>query len=522
MLEFFREYCAKNNEQERLVSVLTDAQRATTDSVAKAEIGAELAHLSEEGENAAKAVDQWRNLLRQDPNSKKAREALQRLYPRTGQWAALIDLLRGELDRLAPEDKKARAEVLRQIADVYRDHLKNDTALVTVLSQVCQLEPTDPEAVRQLARVYEILGRWRDLLTAQARLAELESDAGARGELYRAIARRWLEQFNNVQNAVEAYEKLYEVSPRDEEANTKLKELYGKRRAYKPLFDLLKGESERSEGEARLTLMMEMAKIAAERLDRGADAIALYRKVLEEDPASMPALDALEKQAERDKDFATVAEALEKRVDLAPDTEAELAILQKLGAIYTDRIADTEGATRTYKRVLTAAPGHPKALRVLRDMFLAAGNYEELRDLYAKNNDWDGLGEVLSAAADRATDPEQKVDLSFRAAEVYVDHLQSPERAFRAYERILTVKPNDRRAAAALIPIYEKDEKWARLPALYDVLLGHADDNDEKRALYKKLVDVTGTQLQDKPRALDYARKAYEVEPDREGALEAF
>ncbi|MEO8874767.1 MAG: hypothetical protein ABI461_04195, partial [Polyangiaceae bacterium] len=44
----------------------------------------------------------------------------------------------------------------------------------------------------------------------------------------------------------------------------------------------------------------------------------------------------------------------------------------------------------------------------------------------------------------------------------------------------------------------------------------------EKRALYKKLVDVTGTQLQDKPRALDYARKAYEVEPDREGALEAF
>jgi tetratricopeptide (TPR) repeat protein len=325
-----------------------------------------------------------------------------------------------------------------------------------------------------------------------------------------------------VQNAVEAYEKLYEVSPRDEEANTKLKELYGKRRAYKPLYDLLKGESERTEGEARLAVMMEMAKIAAERLDRGADAVALYRKVLEEDPASMPALDALEKQAERDKDFATVAEALEKRVDLAPDPESELAILQKLGAIYTDRIANNEGAVRTYKRVLTIAPGHPKALRVLRDTFLTSGNFDELRDLYAKNNDWDGLAEVLSTAADRATDPEQKVQLSYRAAEVYVDHLQSPERAFRAYERVLGVKPDDRRAAAALIPIYEKDEKWARLPALYEVLLSHADDNDEKRALYKKLVDVTGTQLQDPARALEYARKAYEVEPDAEGALEAF
>ncbi|MGH7283260.1 MAG: tetratricopeptide repeat protein, partial [Polyangiaceae bacterium] len=522
MLEFFRTWCAENNEPDRLVQVLTDAQRVTPDSVAKAELGAELAHLAEEGENAAKAVDQWRNILRGDPTNKKARDALQRLYPRTGQWAALIDLLRAELDRLAPEDKKARADVLRQIAGVYRDHLKNDTALVTVLSQVCQLEPNDPDAVRQLARVYEVLGRWRDLLTAQARLAEIETDAGARGELFRAIARRWLDQFNNVQNAVEAYEKLHQLFPKDDEAVSKLRELYGKRRAYKPLYDLLQDLAERTEGEERRAILMEMAKIAAERLDRGADALALYRKVLEEDPASMLALDALEKQAERDKDFATVADALEKRVDLSPDTEAELAILQKLGAIYTDRLMNAAGATRTYKRVLRIAPGHPKALRVLRDTYLASGDYEGLKDLYAKNNDWDGLAEVLSTAADKATDPNLKIDLSFRAAEIYVDHLQTPERAFRAYERVLATVPNDRRAAVALIPIYEAEEKWARLPVLYEVLLEHADDADEKRALYDKLIKVSGENLQDRARALDYARRAYEVEPDREGALEAF
>ncbi|HEX7663450.1 MAG TPA: hypothetical protein VF407_03025, partial [Polyangiaceae bacterium] len=439
-----------------------------------------------------------------------------------GQWAALIDLLRAELDRVSPEDKKARADVLRQIAAVYRDHLKNDTALVTVLSQVCQLEPNDPDAVRALARVYEVLGRWRDLLTAQARLADIEPDNGAKAELYRAIARRWLEQFNNVQNAVEAYEKLHAIFPTDEEAVTKLRELYGKRRAYKPLYDLLADQAERTEGEARLSILMEMAKIAAERLDRGVDALALYKKILEEDPASMPALDALEKQAERDKDFPTVADALEKRVSLAPDPEAELAILQKLGAIYTDRLNDVAGATRTYKRVLEVSPGHPKALRVLRDTYLASNDFDGLKDLYARSNDWDGLAEVLSTAADKATDDAQKVELSFRAAEIYVDNLQTPERAFRAYERVLSVRPNDRRAAAALIPIYEKEEKWARLPALLEILLEHADDDDEKRALYERLVRIAGDQLQDKGKALEYARRAYETEPDRAGALEAF
>ena len=55
MLGFFRDLCAKNNEQDRLIGVLTDAQRATTDSVAKAEIGAELAHLAEEGGKRGKS-----------------------------------------------------------------------------------------------------------------------------------------------------------------------------------------------------------------------------------------------------------------------------------------------------------------------------------------------------------------------------------------------------------------------------------------------------------------------------------
>ncbi len=37
--------------------------------------------------------------------------------------------------------------------------------------------------------MYESLARWRDLLGAQTRLAELESEQGAKAELYRVVAR---------------------------------------------------------------------------------------------------------------------------------------------------------------------------------------------------------------------------------------------------------------------------------------------------------------------------------------------
>jgi tetratricopeptide (TPR) repeat protein len=522
MLSFFREWCSARGDVTRLMAILVDAQRSLPEGRERSEVGSEIARLAEEGANAQKAIDQWRSLLRQDPQNLEARVALKRLYRQTASWNALADLLRQELDRLAADDTAERLATLREIATIYRENIKSDSALVTILTQIVQLDPSDLPSTQDLVRVYEALQRWRDLLVMQARQADLEPERAVRAELWRTIARRWLDQFSNVQNAVEAYEKLYVVAPGDPEAVGRLKELYGKRRAYKPLYDLLDGESKQMQaGGARREVWTEMAKLAAERLDMGPQALALYRRVLDEDPSSTAVLDALERQAERDKDFETVADALERRSALASDESTRLAVLQKLGSVYSDRIHDPVKAASAWRRVLEAQPGHAKALRVLRDSHLATGDYEGLVDLYAQSQDWEGLVEVLSGAADRATDPDLKVDLSLRSAEIYVGKLNTPERAFRAYERVLSVRPDDERAAAALLPLYEKDEKWGRLPALYEVLLGKATDVAEKLALLDKLVHVTGHQLQDRAAAFGWATKAYELTPERPGAVDA-
>jgi tetratricopeptide (TPR) repeat protein len=523
MLEFFREATKKRGDSAKLSTILTEAQRSLPDGPEKGKLGAEIAQLAEEGANAAKAIEQWRTVLRQDPNNKDAREALKRLYRVSGGWNALADLLRNELERVAQDDAGQRLPLLREIAGLYRDHIKSDSALVTVLSQVTALDPSDAAAVRELVRVYDTLGRWRDLLTAQMKLAELDPNEQTKTDLYRQVARRWLEQFSNVQNAVEAYEKLREVAPADQEAGDKLKELYNKRRAFKPLYDLLESEAGRMpEGEARRAVWNEMAKLAAERLDRGADAVRLYKLVLAEEPHAQGALDALEKQAERDKDFGTVAEVLEKRAEHAPDDAIRLAVLQKLGAVYAERLRDAQGAMRTWKRVLDLSPGHQKALRVLRESYLALSDFEGLTELYTSQNDFEGLVEVLSGAADKAHDPDQKIQLSFRAADVYENKLSQKERAFRSYERVLSVRPDDERASRQLVPIYESEEKWARLPALYEVLLGHATTDEEKSQLLARLVQVFSERLMDKASAFRFATKKFELAPERPSALNEF
>ena len=91
---------------------------------------------------------------------------------------------------------------------------------------------------------------------------------------------------------------------------------------------------------------------------------------------------------------------------------------------------------------------------MLRETYLQSSDYDGLERLYESQNDWEGLAEVLSTAADRAKDNAPRIDLSYRAAAVYEGKLNQPERAFRSYDRVLTADPTDTRAAKALIPLY--------------------------------------------------------------------
>ncbi len=519
MLNFFREHLAAKGDKARLSTVLTDAQRAMSDGPEKRALATEIARLAESQENATKAIEQYKTVLRADADNRDARDALKRLYAQAESWNALVELLRQELERTPQTDPAARAAVLREIAAIYRERAKNDAALVTVLTQIVQLDEHDVDAVRELTRVYEALGRWRDLLAYQQKLAELSLDLGEKAELYRSAARRWIEQFSNVQNAVTAYEALLEVDADDEEAQSKLKELYVKRRSFPQLFALYERKLPSAEGAAKIELLTEMAKLAAERLDKGAVAIALQKQILELDPQAAGVLDAMEKQAEREKDFVTVAEVLERRIEHASDDAARLAALQKVGAVYAERLKDPAAAARTWRRVLALSPGHAKALRVLREAYVASADWDGPEELYASQNDWEGLVDFLSSAADKAGEAPIKLELSFRAARVFEQKLGAPERATRSYERVLSVSPGDGRAASALVPIYEKEEKWSRLPPLYEVLLGSAASDEDRVAILRKLATVTGGPLADKNAALGYARRAYELSPD-EGGLE--
>src|SRR5690606_13233001 len=142
-------------------------------------------------------------------------------------------------------------------------------------------------------------------------------------------------------------------------------------------------------------------------------------------------------------------------------------------------------------------------------------------------HDWDGFVDVLGTAADKTPDNELKKTLSFRAAEVYERELQEPARAFRSYERVLSVEPENVRAVRALLPLYEKDEKWPRVAQLNEILLKQVkaeQDVEAARTLHMRLVELFQTKLRDGEKAFSHASAAYALAPndaDVQAKLEA-
>ncbi len=525
VLNFFREYKASLGDDAGLVQILEDARREIGDEDPRAkELDEEIESLQSEQNKAQKSIEKYKSDLRENPEDAAARSELKTLYKQTQGHNALVELLRQELERTAESDYEKRLSILREIASVYRQYIKSDTALVAVLNQIVhldgQLDEQDVAEVRELVSLYDKLGRPRDLLAAEKLLAELVADKEEKISLYRKVGRRWLEQFSNAQHAMEAFAALHELSPTDPEAIERLEDLYRKRRAWKELFSLYEQQLESQSGAARVPLLREMAQLAAERLSRVDEAIGLYREILSIDSSRIDVLERLEKLAERAKEWSVLAEVLENRLQLMEKDETQLPILQKLGAVYGDHLERQDEANRTWLRVVEIQPGNPRAMRVLRDSFLKESRFDELELLYTSQNDLEGLAEVLSTAADRNKDAEEKLDLSFRAARVYENQLGQAARAIRSYERILSINPKEQRAIVRLLPLYEEEEKWARIPPLVDSLLELTTEREEKIKMYEQLVTIYSTRLGDKKAAYHSARAAYRLAPELSGTVE--
>jgi tetratricopeptide (TPR) repeat protein len=527
-LDFYRAYHGGRGEGGKLVAILRQAEKALpvgaadTDGRAKA-LAVEIAELSEHQLGTPdKAIDAWKQLLRTDPTSTEARAALRRLYRKAEKWNPLLDLIKDEIERLPEAEVAGKIAGLYEVVAIYADKLRLDPMVLNTYNAILRLDPGDLRAIDELAGKYRAMGRWQDLIGILAKKAELEAlPVADRAAILRESAELWIERFGNYAQAIRPLERLLELDRNDADAVARLKDIYTRRRQWRQLITLLGHEAEALTGADRRAKQNEMARLAAERVGDTRLAIEIHcRTLAEAGPGIGRAGDgqdetyaALAGLYEREKRYLALAEILGRQRVRAATTAEAVALLEKQGALLADRIGAPALAAEAFAAILAIEPHHAKALRTLRELYAAAADWERLEALYLGLGQSDELVDALVALADRQDDRELRLALVRRAARVASER-QEPERAARVWERLLAIEPTDATAARALVPVYQKADKPAKLLPVYEVLLGHCTTTAERLAQIAEIRALCEQRLGSRALALSWTARAFELAPD--------
>jgi tetratricopeptide (TPR) repeat protein len=368
------------------------------------------------------------------------------------------------------------------------------------------------ELREQLAK-QESQNRVHELVKTLVALGDAVPDAAERVQFYARAADLYANKFMNQAEAVRANEKIFALDPGNAAATEYLRQMYEKRRDWEKLVRLRQAEAAGLASDAeRASLFKEIALLATERIKKPAICITLWEEVLSHDPGDNEALTELSKLYERDRNYDKLADVLARLADSAVGAE-RIALLTKLGQVVGDRLKDEDRAIEVYKALVSLEPDNRRAQEQLKKRYVALGRWDDLDDFYAVSGRWDEFIRVLESSEARAENVAERIRMLQKIADLWEKQLKKPDRAARAYEKIMSLDPANREAATRLIPIYASSNNAKGLSNVLEVKLGDAEDDVERLEILSQLVEIYEARLKDPARAFERSRAAFEIAP---------
>jgi tetratricopeptide (TPR) repeat protein len=469
-----------------------------------------------EANGVDKGIEAWRKVIAANAGLKAPRAELARVYRTAERWNALVELYKEQAEKLAIYSQDEKVAVMFELVDIYREKLKLDVMVINTYNAILAAQPGNGKALEALANQYEHMKRWPDLISTLQKKAGLTSDTGEQIQIFSRIANLFQEKFSNAAEAIKAYEKVLELDPQNGAAIAFLKVNYEKRRDWEKLIAVHQREIERiADEKERGVQFIAVAKLASEKLKKPSVSIELWAKVLGVVPDHAEALAELEKLYEREKMWDKLAEVCERQAAALSDPAKKVAMLQKLGILFTDKVNEPARAVAAWKAMLAVEPENKRAQDALKKLYLTQKNWTDLEAFYAAQGKYDEYIRVLERQVE-TEDDATKIALNTRIAELYRDQLNKADRALRAYEKVLTLDARNLAAAEALIPLYEGAKDPKKLAGALEIQLEHTKDPRVRIERMRRLVELFEGQLRDKAAAYGWCLRAFAENQDEQ------
>ncbi len=348
------------------------------------------------------AADCLERVLLLRPADAHANETLEVFYRSTGEWPVLIDLLGRRAVHV--ENDRDRAELYREIAQVYERELVDDSGALDAYQEADRLDPGRPEVLEALARLAVRVGLpEEEVLAALERLGAVVSEPIARAKaLCRAAEIACKHDWDKAQSL---YERARKDDPDLIPAIDGLAVLLRDRGELGAAIDLL------VKAAARLALVTERSRWLADAADYRVasgefdEAKALYREARSADPTNHRAGVALVELCWDTGSLVELAPILDELCRTTDDPDRLRGYLIQRTKVAVE-LGEATSARNTLARAVDLDPGDPAARR-------------ELADLLFDNQEWARARPLIEGLLDEnegMLPPSDSIELHYRLA----------------------------------------------------------------------------------------------------------
>ena len=482
-----------------------------------------------EDEDKARAA--YELLLELDPSdldtAQPAAIALTRLYELTGQWEELIAVLRRRLGWA--EVPESRAELLIKICRIQEEVLGDIEASIETYRELLWENPTSPEALDSLERLYLQTERWKDLVDIYRRRVDQTESADDRRSLWIRIAGLYEDELQDLDQAVSAYLTVLDELPEDLESIRSLARIYNQSERWSDLLEMLERELslEQDDEDLKVGLIFQIASLHHRYLNDLSVAVDRYQQVLEIEPHHDGSRAALEELlTEPDQKLAAAAllvpvyrmdENWEQLIGIyelqaeEADPQDKVRLLCDVAQLCEEGLDDTERAFDAYKRVVTEATAEDEFLDHLKQFHRITAALER----------WEEFVEVVEEVVVDVMDAAAQETLHITAAEVSRDYMEDLERARGHYQAVLDSDPEHVGALSSLDALYEALEDWNPLLEILQRRAELEGNDQERRSFLVRSAELCRDRLDSPDDAIVNYERVLEMFPEDEDAIGA-
>jgi tetratricopeptide (TPR) repeat protein len=436
-----------------------------------------------------------------DPTHPAVHRRMASVYRQQNDWEGQRDELERAL--LRAETKEAKRETAFALGYLFEGMARLDRAEERYKTAVAADPVNAFTALQGLERIYDAQEKYADLIAVLEQQVEVAADDDERTTALLRVAAIHEEHFVKPQTAAQKFEQVLALDPTKNEARDGVERCYRAMRAWDKLVRALdKRASITGSGETRARIFLQVADIQEQMLGDFAAAVTTLLAASRAHEKNKRALYELARLSEKMADFPAAAAFRAELAEHTQDPVKRAQIHAAIGDMLATDDRDPTAARLHFERAVDLDPTLLSAWQAIQRHAERAGEITR-------------VGDCLQMRASYTESGRLKAVLYVDLAMLRLEELGDTRGAYEAYEQAILADPTNEVAAAALIDVYVRSERWREASSACELLV-HAATRDREIERACELLALAGKIAlaeSDPPRALLAAVAAYDLMP---------